>query len=211
MISGNRLGQLRHISYNSLRTWYANLVKPKPSEAPHKHVVQIGDPTLRTLCETVPVELINTREVQFIIQRLKYTFDKYKCVGLSAPQIGLSYQIFIAEFNKKHAALYSEQEFQNKEMTIQSQQVIINPEMKILDYTKLSFPESCEKLKGMDENGKDIFFKAHGWWARIIQHELDHLSGRLYTDIMDSKTLTCSCWDVVNERRGKVILSFSAD
>nr|XP_023013756.1 peptide deformylase, mitochondrial-like [Leptinotarsa decemlineata] len=226
MLPLSKFGQVRYISYNSIRTWYANLVKPKPKEPPYEHVVQIGDPLLRTVSEVVPPDLIKSKEIQFLIKRLKYTFDKYNCVGLSAPQIGLSFQIFIAEFSKKHAKSYSEKEFRNKEMTIQPQQVIINPEIKILDYSKVVFPESCEsvkgyyaevpryqaiELKGRDENGAEISFKAHGWWARIIQHELDHLNGRLYTDIMKAKTLTCCCWDAVNERGGKVILSFNAD
>lgn len=47
-----------------------------------------------------------------------------------------------------------------------------------------------------------------GWNARIIQHEIDHLNGILYTDIMDKKTLTCSCWNVINERGGKVELPY---
>lgn len=61
---------------------------------------------------------------------------------------------------------------------------------------------------GFDENGNSLSFDMKGWNARIIQHEIDHLNGILYTDIMDKKTLTCSCWNVINERGGKVELPY---
>ncbi|KAJ8942698.1 hypothetical protein NQ314_010022 [Rhamnusium bicolor] len=101
--------------------------------------------------------------------------------------------------------------------------VVINPEVKILDYSKIIFPEACEsvkgffadvpryralELKGLDENGKQFSQYATGWLARIIQHEMDHLNGIIYTDIMDRKSLTCSCWNVVNDRGGRVELPY---
>lgn len=63
-------------------------------------------------------------------------------------------------------------------------------------------------LIALNENGKKFNLKLKGWAARIVQHEMDHLNGKLYTDIMDRKSLTCSCWQVINERRGKVLLPF---
>lgn len=61
---------------------------------------------------------------------------------------------------------------------------------------------------GFDENGNLINIHLRGWPARIVQHELDHLNGKLYVDIMDRTTFSCSCWQVVNERNGKVALPF---
>lgn len=66
-------------------------------------------------------------------------------------------------------------------------------------------------LLGLDEEGKPFVLQTKGWLSRIIQHEIDHLNGKVYTDIMDRKTLTCSCWRVVNERQGKVELPFGSE
>lgn len=65
-------------------------------------------------------------------------------------------------------------------------------------------------LTGLDQNGQDLEIEAKGWTARIIQHEMDHLNGVLYTDLMDRKSLACSCWTVINERGGKVELPYGA-
>ncbi|XP_056647960.1 peptide deformylase, mitochondrial-like [Diorhabda carinulata] len=210
---------VRYISYKALRTWYAKLVKPRPGDPPYKHVVQIGDPNLRIESERISEDEILTPEVQYLIKQLKHVSKTYNCVGLSAPQIGMPLQIIIAEFNKKHLKHYSEQEIINKEITLQPQTVIINPLLRVADYSKVTFSESCESIKGYyadvaryrsievkgwNEEGNFFSILAHGWWARILQHEIDHLQGKMYTDIMDPKTLTCCCWHEVNERAGRV-------
>ncbi|GLV41069.1 uncharacterized protein CBL_04593 [Carabus blaptoides fortunei] len=102
--------------------------------------------------------------------------------------------------------------------------VLINPELRVIDYTKIILSEACESVKGFsadvprysevevtgfNENGDQIKIEADGWTARIIQHEMDHLTGKLYTDIMDKSTLCCTCWQAVNERAGKIELPFS--
>lgn len=66
-------------------------------------------------------------------------------------------------------------------------------------------------MAGFDAKGELITFYVRGWLARIMQHELDHLNGKLYVDSMDPKTFECSCWQVVNERNGKVSLPFTPD
>lgn len=104
--------------------------------------------------------------------------------------------------------------------------MVINPEVKITDFSKIVFSESCEsvrgftadvpryralKLRGFDENNEEFEVELNGWNARIVQHEMDHLNGKLYTDIMDRKSLSCSCWQVVNERGGRVHMPFKPD
>lgn len=65
------------------------------------------------------------------------------------------------------------------------------------------------QVKGFNEDAEAVQIDANGWNARIIQHEIDHLDGKLYTDLMDRKTLCCACWEIVNERSGKVLLPYS--
>lgn len=209
-----------------MRDYYARLVTPTQRNPPYTHIIQVGDPRLRSKAEDIPVEEIKTPETQKLIELLKYVLIKYNCAGLSAPQIGVNSKIFVMQFQTEHAKQFSEKEYKFKDMTLVPLTVVINPEIKILDFKKIHFSESCESIKGFwadvpryrklqltgyNEDGEKILIDAGGWTARIIQHEMDHLNGKLYTDIMDRKTLTCSCWEAVNERKGKVVLPFSPD
>lgn len=67
------------------------------------------------------------------------------------------------------------------------------------------------QLTGFNENGEDITLSAHGWCARVIQHEVDHLNGILYTDIMNGKSFCCSGWDKINQNGGRVELRYDGD
>jgi peptide deformylase len=42
----------------------------------------------------------------------------------------------------------------------------------------------------LDEHGKETVLEAHGWYARILQHEIDHLNGTLYIDRMKTRTFS---------------------
>lgn len=64
------------------------------------------------------------------------------------------------------------------------------------------------ELNGLNEKGDLISVFLRGWPARIAQHEVDHLNGKLYVDIMDRKTFCCSCWQDVNEHNGKISIPF---
>jgi peptide deformylase len=44
----------------------------------------------------------------------------------------------------------------------------------------------------LNEHGEEKTINAHGWYARILQHEIDHLNGTLYIDRMKTRTLTTS-------------------
>ena len=63
-------------------------------------------------------------------------------------------------------------------------------------------------LTGFTKEGKSQELKLNGWNARIAQHEMDHLNGKLYTDHMDRSTFTCTCWDTVNNKGGRVEIPF---
>jgi len=51
-------------------------------------------------------------------------------------------------------------------------------------------------------------WEASGYEARVIQHEMDHLAGLLCTHRMDSRTLSCSAWEAVNQHKGQVYIPF---
>uniref|UniRef100_A0A1B0GPX6 Peptide deformylase n=2 Tax=Phlebotomus papatasi TaxID=29031 RepID=A0A1B0GPX6_PHLPP len=64
------------------------------------------------------------------------------------------------------------------------------------------------ELSGFDENGARKTVKLNGWNARIAQHEMDHLEGTIFVDVMDRKTLQLNCWEMINAREGRVELRY---
>lgn len=95
--------------------------------------------------------------------------------------------------------------------------------MTVTNHSKTSYVESCESvrgysaevprfdeisLQGFDTDGNLQTLTLAGWNARIAQHEMDHLNGILYTDIMNQKSFSCTCWQAVNAREGRVYINF---
>lgn len=129
-------------------------------------------------------------EIINVIQDLRDTFWAYPfCVGLSAPQIGSSYAISIVNPTRES----SKQDL-----------IIINPKIITLSGKKDRKRESCMSVWGMlgevERRDKllleyrDINFNPQktsfsGFLSRVVQHELDHLNGILYTDRLYKDTV----------------------
>jgi peptide deformylase len=102
-------------------------------------------------------------------------------VGLAAPQIAVSIRVFVAEYEDHKVAM-------------------VNPEIIKAEGEELG-TEGCLSIpgyvgdnirratnvvvKGQDARGKPIKVRADGWFARILQHEIDHLDGILFLDRLD--------------------------
>jgi peptide deformylase len=97
------------------------------------------------------------------------------------------------------------EELAEKERKVVPFHVIINPELTLLGDERAEFYEGCLSLSGfsavvsrarrvrvvyLDEHGESQSVEASGWYARILQHEIDHLRGTLYIDRMQSRTFT---------------------
>ncbi|XP_063619211.1 peptide deformylase, mitochondrial-like [Cydia splendana] len=207
--------------------WYARL---SPSRGhvtpPYSHVVQIGDPRLRKVSEPVPPESIKTEQIQTIIKKLEVVINRYSSLGMSAPQIGVNMRIFAMQLTALEIKITSPDIVKSRGMTVVPYTVFINPSLKIVDYRKVSHAEGCESVRGfsaevprykeveisgLGPEGEPKSEKFKDWPARIAQHELDHLDGKLYTDIMDRKTLCCTCWEEVNVSQGKLAIPFTPE
>jgi peptide deformylase len=81
--------------------------------------------------------------------------------------------------------------------------VIINPKLEVVEAEPAVFYEGCLSVPGfvaqvpralsvrveaLDHRGEPVRIEAKGWYARILQHEIDHLQGGLYIDRMDPRT-----------------------
>ena len=157
-------------------------------------IVHIGDPVLRTVAQTIPVEDIPSPDMQQIISDMQEALANERFgVAIAAPQIGESLQLFVVA-GKTLASRKKE----TYDETLHKDEVFINP--KILKTSKkmhmgnegcLSVPgkygpkvERPEKMtiEYYDETGEKHERGASGFLARIFQHEIDHLNGILYID-----------------------------
>jgi peptide deformylase len=121
-----------------------------------------------------------TAKIRQLILNMNETLEANNGLGLAASQVGQSLRIILAKPEPDKKAL-----------------VLINPEIKKTSRKKeimiegcLSLPDEAvavERAKkiavaGSDINGKKVKIKAEGLFARVLQHEIDHLEGILITD-----------------------------
>ena len=100
-------------------------------------------------------------------------------VGLAAPQIGLSIRVLVAEYEDERVALV------NPEIVKASEEEELGTEgcLSIPGVVGDDVPRAVAvTVKARDLKGKEIRVKADGWFARILQHEIDHLDGILFID-----------------------------
>lgn len=149
-----------------------------------QEVIKMGHPLL--LERAKPVENFNTSELDNLLIDMKDTMAALNGAGLAAPQIAVSLRVVI--FGVSANPRYPDVE----EVP---ETVLINPEITLLDSEMEAGWEGCLSVPGMrglvpryksiryrgfDENGQHIDREAHGFHARVVQHEVDHLDGVLY-------------------------------
>src|SRR5580704_7547228 len=124
-------------------------------------------------------------------------------VGLAAPQIGLPLQLAVIEDRPEYSKDISPERLAERERQSVPFQVLINPRIVEQSEEGVDFFEGCLSLAGfsalvkrsrqvaveyLDERGQPRRVEAQGWYARILQHEIDHLYGRLYIDRMEPRS-----------------------
>mgnify|MGYP000860820570 CR=1 FL=1 len=160
-------------------------------------IVEIGDPILRTPARPLFPEEILSEEIQNLIQIMKATMRKALGIGLAAPQIGLSLQLIVIEDKKEYYSSLDAEQIAEHERTEIPFHVVINPKLTVLGGDVAEFFEDCLSFPGwmavvpraksvhveyLNEEAKPCEILAKGWYARILQHEIDHVNGILYLD-----------------------------
>ena len=168
-------------------------------------IVQVGDPVLRKQSRPLTKEEILSPSTQVLIDLMRDTMRAAPGVGLAAPQIGKSIQLAVIEDPAGNVSDLSADELAKRQRVSIPFHVIINPKLTIVDKTSARFFEGCLSVEGyqaiviralnvrvecLNERAEKITINAHGWYARILQHEIDHLNGTLYVDRMKTRTLT---------------------
>jgi peptide deformylase len=135
--------------------------------------------------KTVPFEFKNftRKEVNELITRMRRIMHAANGIGLSANQIGLEFSVFVAEVPDAQGGtkFYA----------------VFNPVIEKIDKSAITFEEGCLSVPGQwgevtraeqivvsgyNKMGKKVKVKAWGLLARIFQHEIDHLNGKLFID-----------------------------
>lgn len=164
------------------------------------NIIRAGHPLLRVPADSVNPSELNSSKIGIIIEEMKLVFQSrlHPVVGLAAPQVGYSKRII------GYQVLDQETLKENHIPEPIKLQFLINPEITILDKESKASYESCISVpsysglvkrytkinvKAKDLNGKDVNQNFTGFLARIIQHEVDHLNGTMFTDRMESKSL----------------------
>jgi peptide deformylase len=168
-------------------------------------IVQAGDPVLRKQSRPLTNEEIGSPSIQRLIELMRDTMREAPGVGLAAPQIGESIQLAVIEDRAEYIEGLSPEELAERQRSAIPFHVIINPKLSFLDNSTAEFFEGCLSVEGygaivdralnvrvecLNERGEPVTINAHGWYARILQHEIDHLNGTLYVDRMKTRTLS---------------------
>jgi peptide deformylase len=166
-------------------------------------IVQAGDPVLRQMGRALTAQEIGLPAIQDLIVLMRDTMRDAPGVGLAAPQIGLAIQVAVIEDQPEYTQGIAPEVLARRERVAVPFMVLINP--RIVEYSEESveFFEGCLSVAGfsalvkrargvtveyLDENAQACRLEASGWFARILQHEIDHLHGRLYIDRMETRS-----------------------
>ncbi|GAA6136094.1 peptide deformylase [Oceaniserpentilla sp. 4NH20-0058] len=145
-------------------------------------ILEFPDPRLRKIAK--PVETVTDEHRQLIKDMFETMYDA-PGIGLAATQIDVHEQIIVMDLSEDKS----------------EPRVFINPSLTILEGNKEKMQEGCLSVPGFyediervehclinatDENGKAYELEAEGLLAVCIQHEMDHLNGKLFVDYLSN-------------------------
>jgi peptide deformylase len=161
-------------------------------------IARLGHPVLRQVAAPVAVDEISTPGFQKFIDDMIETMRESDGVGLAAPQVYEPKRLVLIEVKGPHPRYPGQADVPLAVLI--NPQVVSRSEEKEEDWEGcLSIPDlrgkvprwSLLQVQALDRNGQPITMQASGFFARVIQHELDHLDGVMFIERMsDLRTLT---------------------
>ena len=153
-------------------------------------VARIGHPVIRRRARDLTREELRSPDLQRLVDDMTETMHEYDGVGLAGPQVHLGLRIAVIEVPGS-----DERSIAAVPLT-----VLINPRVTLLGDERVDLWEGCLsipelrgvvpryrrlRLEALDRRGKPFTVEAEDFFARVIQHECDHLEGRVYLDRME--------------------------
>jgi peptide deformylase len=169
--------------------------------------VACGDPILRRQADPIDPSDLGTDAMQRLIEQMRATMEAAPGVGLAAPQVGVGIQLAVLQDGPESWGSLTDEERSVREREAVPFTVLVNPVLRPIDGSTASFFEGClsvpdltgivtrhraVRVEALDAHGRPIERIFSGWAARIVQHELDHLGGRLYLDRVETRSLSSS-------------------
>ena len=151
-----------------------------------RDILKMGDERLLRIAPPVPAHMLGSPELQQLIDDMFETMAHVGGVGLAAPQIGIDLQLVIFGFERS-------ERYPDAEPVPRT--ILLNPVITPLGTEVEDGWEGCLSVPGLrgvvprytrirytglDPQGRPVERLAEGFHARVVQHECDHLIGRLY-------------------------------
>jgi peptide deformylase len=148
----------------------------------------MGHPILRKIAKRLTLDDLLSDEVQRLIDNMVKTMREMNGAGLAAPQVHESLQILVIEV--KNSSRYPDKEeislhiLINPKIIYKSKEIVSDFEGCLsIDRLRAKVPRHKEiHLKALDRFGEEILIKNSGFLAIALQHEIDHLEGKLFLD-----------------------------
>lgn len=159
-------------------------------------ISRMGHPVLRKRAREIPPADIQNAQLQRLVEDMVDTMVDYEGIGLAAPQVFQPLRIVVLGVPDADP-----EDEETPPLTL-----LFNPQFTAMSEEKMDGWEGClsiprirgivprsasVRVEGFDGEGREVEFAAEGFFARILQHEIDHLDGILFPDRMDDlQTLT---------------------
>lgn len=159
-------------------------------------IIRMGHPTLRQIAQPYPFEDIGSPAFHSLIKDMRDTLSASGGIGLAAPQVNIPLQLAVIEIGPVSSRY--------RDMPVMPFSIFINPTITVLGEETAGYWEGCLSVPGMrgfversqqiqidylDGEGKAQTIRPTGFLATVFQHELDHLQGRLYVDLLKDPSL----------------------
>lgn len=154
-----------------------------------REILKMGNPLLREVSREITQEEFGSEYLRGLVQDMSETMAQANGIGIAAPQIGEMVQVAIVGIEKENPRYEEEVEF--------AEEIIINPKVEYLTKDLSGNWEGCLSVPGLrgfverpsevcvkyfDMNGVKKEIQSDDFVAIVLQHELDHLFGKLYVD-----------------------------
>lgn len=145
-------------------------------------ILEFPDPQLRTIAKPVAVVDDSVRQ---LVDDMIETMYEAEGVGLAATQVNVHKRVIVLDVSEGR----------------DQAQVFINPKIKVIDETPHSYQEGCLSVPGfyeeverptavkvaaLDRHGEQFIIEPDGLLSVCIQHEIDHLNGKLFVDYISA-------------------------
>ncbi|HEX7036752.1 MAG TPA: peptide deformylase [Pseudomonadales bacterium] len=161
-----------------------------------REIIRMGHPTLRSRARPLSDEEIVSPEIARLVEDMVETLHHVGGIGLAAPQVNEPVRLAIVDV-PGGASRYGD-------IPAMPLTVFVNPEIEVLDDARAGYWEGCLSvpgLRGYVQRPQHVRVRARtlqneplelelkGFLATVVQHEFDHLDGRLYIDRIEDTTL----------------------